>query len=360
MLNRLFFVNIGSDSSEREVRKAMSSLYDALDLSQYLGTHKFVLIKIHFGEDGTDRFVRPKFVKALVSLILQTGAKVVIGDTNTLYPGHRSNAADHLLLADQHGFGVRSIGCPVMILDGLVGRTATTVKVDGRHFKKVELAYDLQFFDFLFVVTHFTGHVAAGIGGSIKNMGMGLATRSGKLAQHNAQPLKVDEKKCVACGICAKWCPQNTIKVDKTAIIDGNKCVSCGWCITVCKHHAIKFSWEISHTVLQERIAEYAAGVYKLLNKKVVCFNFLHKLHANCDCGRDGGEVLCEDLGIVAGYNPAAVDTVSMRLVKEKAGEDVFQKLRPEIDHTVQMRHLAEICSVPVESELVRLTLLGG
>ena len=356
MLNRLFFVNIRNDCSEEEAEKAISSLCDALDLSQYLGAHKFALIKIHFGEDGTNRFVRPKFVKSLASLILQTGAKVVIGDTNTLYPGRRSNAADHLSLAAQHGFSVHSIGCPVMILDGLIGRTATTVEIDGKHFREVELAYDLQFFDFLFVVTHFTGHIAAGIGGSIKNMGMGLATRSGKLAQHNAQPLKVDEEKCVACGVCAKWCPQNAIKVGKTAIIDDKKCVSCGWCIAVCKHHAIKFSWEISHTVLQERIAEYAAGAYKLLNKKVVCFNFLHKVHANGDCVKDGGEVLCEDIGIVAGYNPAAVDAVSMNLVKEKAGEDVFVKLRPQIDHTVQIRHFAEICNVPVESELVSLT----
>jgi len=357
MDNRLFVVNVGSGSDETEAKKAITSLYNALDLSQHLGAHKFVLIKIHFGEEGTDRFVHPKFVRPLVSLILQTGAKVVIGDTNTLYPGRRSNAADHLSLAAEHGFSVDSVGCPVMILDGLLGRTATTVEINGKHFKKVELAYDLQFFDFVFVVTHFTGHIAAGIGGSIKNMGMGLATRSGKLAQHNAQPLKVDKEKCVACGVCAKWCPQGAIEVNKTAMIDDNKCVSCGWCISVCKHHAIKFSWEISHTVLQERIAEYAAGAYKLLNGKVVCFNFLHKVHANCDCVKDGGEVLCEDIGIVAGYNPAAVDSASMRLVKEKAGEDVFRRLRPQIDHTVQMRHFAKICNLPAEGELVRLTL---
>ncbi|RKY16276.1 MAG: hypothetical protein DRP63_05660, partial [Planctomycetota bacterium] len=93
MFNRLFFVNVRSDCSEKEAEEAISSLYNALGLFQHLDAHKFALIKIHFGEEGTDRFVRPKFVKALVSLILQTGAKVVIGDTNTLYPGRRSNAA---------------------------------------------------------------------------------------------------------------------------------------------------------------------------------------------------------------------------------------------------------------------------
>jgi len=351
----VFFVSVHSDCTEKEAEEAISTLYQALDIEGRLDKEKFALLKIHFGEDGTDRFIKPKFVRALVSLIKAKSAKVVLGDTNTLYPGRRCNAAEHLMLAHEHGFTPEKVGCAVMILDGLVGRAAMRVKVNGDHFEEVELAHELQFFDHLFVLTHVTGHIAAGLGGSIKNMGMGLATRSGKLAQHNAQPLKVDAEKCTACGVCARWCPQGAITVEKVAAIDAGKCVSCGWCVAVCKRHAIKFSWEISHRVLQERIAEYAAGAYMMLQPNVFCFNFLHRIHANCDCMKDGGEKLCEDIGIVAGQNPAAVDSASLALINEAAGRDILAEMRPKIDHRVQMHHFAKVCGLTTEYEIVRL-----
>lgn len=360
MVERLFFVGIGADCMDDEAQEAMTKLYNALNIDKHIEKGRFVLIKIHFGEDKTDRFIRPKFVKPIVDSLVQAGAKVVLGDTNTLYPGRRSNAIDHMMLSYEHGFKPESVGCPVMILDGLIGGSVCRVGVEGRHFKEVELAYDLQFFDLLIVMTHVTGHLLAGLGGTIKNIGMGLATRSGKLAQHNSQPLKIDEKRCTACGTCAKWCPQKAITVEKkSVVIDDERCVSCGWCVAVCKQHAIKFSWDISHTVIQERIAEYACGVYKLFSPNLVCFNFLQNVYANCDCMKDGGERLCEDIGIIAGSNPAAVDYASLELIKETLGEDPFLKIRPNIDHTVQIRHFAKLCSINIDFEMVRLTLLG-
>jgi|LSQX01.3.fsa_nt_gb NAD-dependent dihydropyrimidine dehydrogenase PreA subunit len=44
--------------------------------------------------------------------------------------------------------------------------------------------------------------------------------------------MKVDQEKCIGCGICIPYCPANAISiVDKVAVIDQEKCFECGNCI---------------------------------------------------------------------------------------------------------------------------------
>ncbi|MCF8050161.1 MAG: 4Fe-4S binding protein [Desulfobacterales bacterium] len=72
-------------------------------------------------------------------------------------------------------------------------------------------------------------------GGAIKNVGMGCASRKGKLAQHSSVSPKVDEEKCVACGDCAERCSQGAIEVgDDSARIHPERCIGCGECILIC------------------------------------------------------------------------------------------------------------------------------
>ena len=79
---------------------------------------KFVAIKMHFGELGNFAYLRPNYVKAVADVIKELGGKPFLTDCNTLYPGSRKNAVDHLQNAEINGFNSVTTGCHIIIADG--------------------------------------------------------------------------------------------------------------------------------------------------------------------------------------------------------------------------------------------------
>ena len=57
---------------------------------------KFVAIKMHFGELGNLSFLRPNYARAIADLVKELGGKPFLTDCNTMYPGSRKNALEHL------------------------------------------------------------------------------------------------------------------------------------------------------------------------------------------------------------------------------------------------------------------------
>ena len=62
--------------------------------------------------------------------------------------------------------------------------------------QKVPVATEIVMANALFVISHPTGHLAAGFGGAIKNLGMGTSSRKGKLNQHSSVLPEIVESKC--------------------------------------------------------------------------------------------------------------------------------------------------------------------
>ena len=90
---------------------------------------KLVAIKMHFGEMGNIAYLRPNYAKAVADVVKEQGGKPFLTDCNTLYPGYRKNAIDHLYCAEVNGFGWMTTGCPVIIGDGLRGTDDVEVPV---------------------------------------------------------------------------------------------------------------------------------------------------------------------------------------------------------------------------------------
>lgn len=92
---------------------------------------KFTAIKMHFGELGNLATIRPQYVKAVADLVKEWGGKPFLTDCNTLYPGSRKNALDHLDCAAINGYNTITTGCQVIIGDGLRGTDEVEVPVPG-------------------------------------------------------------------------------------------------------------------------------------------------------------------------------------------------------------------------------------
>lgn len=97
---------------------------------------QFVAIKIHFGELGNVSYLRPNYARAVVDVVKELGGKPFLTDCNTLYPGSRKNALEHLYCAWENGFTPLTVGCPILIGDGLKGTDDIEVPVQGGEYVK--------------------------------------------------------------------------------------------------------------------------------------------------------------------------------------------------------------------------------
>lgn len=296
---------------------ATEKLFDAAALGECIAEGDLVAVKLHFGERGNTGFVPPIYVRRIVDKIKEAGGKPFLTDSNTLYRGSRSNAVDHTITAVEHGFNYATVGAPIVIADGMNGKDYVEVQVHGQHFETVKIGSAAVHADALIAVTHFKGHEATSFGGVLKNLGMGLGSRSGKQMMHADFVPAVDVSECTACGECAEWCPVDCITVDDVAVMDLDVCIGCGECVVTCPYSAIAVDWNTDATKMQEKIVEYSKGALAGKEGKAGFINFLLNITPDCDCWHFSGAPIVPDIGIMASRDPIAIEQASLDLVSE-------------------------------------------
>ena len=319
------------------------------------GPNDLVAVKLHFGESSETGHVRPRFLRRVVDWLLKRGARPFLTDCNTLYRGARSDTVTHLRTAAEHGFTYAAVGAPVVIADGLHGTSEVRLPVKGRHVREAPFGADLVKADSILSVAHFKGHELSGFGGAIKNVGMGGASRAGKLDQHSTTRPYV-RPNCIACGTCASWCPADAIAVAEKAVIDPEKCIGCAECIVVCPEKAVSIRWNESTDVFQRKMVEYLAALVATKPGRMGYVNFITDVHPLCDCYGTAKVPIVPDLGVVASLDPVAIDQASYDLVNEaplakgsdisqnyRRGGDKFRDLHAEVDATEQLRYAEEL-----------------
>ena len=275
--------------------------------------------------------------------------ETVLTDCTVLYKGDRSFASSHLQLAKNQGFDFADI----IIADGEKGREEMKVPVNLKHFQEVRLGAGLKDYNFLLAITHFTGHGMAGIGGALKNIGMGLGTKGGKMDMHQHFDLEVNADLCTGCGTCARECAGGAISVvDGLARIDKNKCLHCALCISICPVGAVQrpFGAASAGTSrdLQERIVEYAFGALK--DRKSYFVSALLDITPHCDCLREGfKDPVVQDIGILASDDIVSIDQASLDLT----GKNHFTT--PDMNPQNQIDYAAQIGLGEKKYELVEI-----
>lgn len=271
---------------------------------------KFVAIKMHFGEMGNLSFLRPNYARAVVDVVKEAGGVPYLTDCNTLYPGSRKNAIEHLYCAWENGFTPLTAGCPIIIGDGLKGTDDIEVPVaGGEYIEKAKIGRAVMDADIFISLSHFKGHETTGFGGAIKNIGMGCGSRAGKKDQHaNGQPT-IDPEKCKGCKACMKECANNGLRFDEATrkmSVDTVNCVGCGRCIGACNFDAIAFNDSAATKDLNCRMAEYTKAVVD--GRPNFHISLIVDVSPNCDCHAENDAPILPNIGMFASFDPLALD----------------------------------------------------
>ena len=307
---KVYFTNLRTVAFGDGLPTKLKKLIKKAGIEQIDMDGKFVAIKMHFGELGNISYLRPNYAKAVADVVKELGGKPFLTDCNTMYPGSRKNALEHLECAWENGFTPLSVGCPILIGDGLKGTDDIDVPVNGGEYvKNAKIGRAVMDADVFISLTHFKGHEMTGFGGAIKNIGMGCGSRAGKTEQHCSGKPHIEEPMCRGCRKCQKECANGGLIFDEASRkmhVDQEHCVGCGRCLGACNFDAIVFDSDDAVELLNYRMAEYAKAVVD--GRPCFHISLVVDVSPNCDCHGENDAPILPNLGMFASFDPLALD----------------------------------------------------
>ena len=194
-----------------------------------------------------------------------------IVECNTAYGGSRSSTAMHRQVAEDHGFTA------IADVDIMDENGSIQIPVSEN---AVNLDYDIvganyANYDSMIVLSHFKGHAMGGFGGAIKNISIGVASSSGKNYIHSG----------------------------------GHS--DTGW-------------GGGTQDQFLESMAEAAQAVHndKQNDGGIVYISVMNHLSVDCDCVGNPAASEMDDIGILASYDPVALDQACVDLVYAQENGD--------------------------------------
>ena len=296
----------------------LENMLSKMDLSRYISKDDTVAVKTHFGSEGGHRIVRPIFLRKVVDAVKAQRGKPFVTDTVRL------EGLEYLETANMEGINYLSVGCPVVLADGISGMNYQTVKA-GEILGEIGIASEIYDADAMIVVTHCKGHIQAGYGGAIKNLAMGAVSaknRKGKSERGRVHAIDTHlawyEDKCELCGDCVKICDHDAITMNDKIEIDYFMCHKCRRCVEACKNEAL---WlPIMEDEFQMAMAEAAkAALDTFKPDKIVYINFIMEVMPHCDCHPHSDVPVINDQGIITCDDIVAIDQASLDIIENSA-----------------------------------------
>lgn len=255
------------------------SVYDALDALP----EGRIAVKLSTGEPGSN-YLRTDLIGPLV----QSFNDPTIVECNTAYGGSRANTAMHYQVAEDHGY-TEIADVDIMDEDG----SMTLPVTGGSNLEENYVGAHFADYDYYIVLSHFKGHSMAGYGGAIKNISIGIASAEGK-----------------------------------THIHSGGSGGS---------------MWGGSQDAFLESMAEAGKSVSDYLGGNILYINVMNRLSVDCDCDSSPAEPDMHDIGILASYDPVALDQACIDLVyAAEDGDSLIERIESRNGiHTLE--HAEEI-----------------
>ena len=245
-------------------------------------------VKVSTGEAGSKGYLKADLIGPFVQKLNGT-----IIECNTAYPGKRNNAKEHLKVAEAHGF---TSFADVDIMDAY-GEFKVPVK-DGKHLKYDIIGENFKKYDSIVNLAHGKGHAMGGFGANLKNQSIGIASRNGKAYIHSCGQTE-DPDEC--------W----RVKYEQKDFI--------------------------------ESMAEAAKAISDYLKeegKQIVYITVMNAISVDCDCDKNQGDPVMEDLGILASLDPVANDQAFIDMLWN-SNDPGHTKMMERVDRQ-EGRHITE------------------
>lgn len=244
--------------------QGLVNVYEALDASP-AGN---IAVKLSTGEPGSN-YLRTDLIGELV----QSFESPTIVECNTAYGGQRANTAMHYQVAEDHGYTA------IADVDIMDENGSMTLPVEGgSNLTENYVGANFANYDYFVVLSHFKGHAMAGYGGAIKNISIGIASSEGKSHIHSG---------------------------------------GTGGSV-----------WGGDQDAFLESMAEAGKSVVDYLEGNILYINVMNRLSVDCDCDGSPAEPDMHDIGILASFDPVALDQTCIDLVyAAEDGDSLVQRI---------------------------------
>ena len=324
-MSKVFFKKL--DNFDEEVINSFT--YEMLNQIIKENNIKFtgtVPLKVHFGERGNDTFVKPNYYNGVKKYLSDNNVPTCYIETNVLYKSPRTKTDTHIEVAKEHGF----TDLDIVIADGSDDNMYNEIEVNLKNFKTCKIGSKFADYENFIVLSHFKGHGLAGFGAAIKQLGMGFASRGGKMHQHATSVPSINEDLCIKCGACVRKCPVNAIRMEEVAVIDASICVGCASCTVVCPVNAIRNNWDQSN--FHEKLAEYAYAAAK--DKTNIYITYAFDITKECDCNGKHMESVAPNIGVFVSTDPLAIDQATYDKFLEITNDsNMFETANLTLEH---------------------------
>ena len=175
----------------------------------------------------------------------------------------------------------------------------------GSHLTENYVGSRFADYDYFVVLSHFKGHTMAGFGGTIKNISIGIASSEGKAHIHSG-------------GTGGSM-------------------------------------WGGDQDAFLESMAEAAKSVTDAMDGDMLYINVMNRLSVDCDCDGNPAEPDMHDIGILASFDPVAVDQACIdRVYHAEDGASLVQRIESR-NGLLTLEHAQEIGLGSRDYELVRI-----
>ncbi len=113
---------------------------------------------------------------------------------------------------------------------------------------------------------------------------------------------------CRGCRRCASECGSDAISYgeDHKAYIDPDICKGCGRCIGACAFDAIENINSSANAMLCRKIAEYTQAICD--GRPCFHISLIMDVSPNCDCHDENDAPILPNIGMLASFDPVALD----------------------------------------------------